>query len=451
MDIYKHKSLIIFAFVSVIVVISAQKLIYEPKISVPHSDAFWYIDYSLGLNERNTFGYSHTEYVPSNVISPLYPAYLSLLLTMDDMLATDFKCLLKHKDNSICSINLSRLAWFQCILALIAFWCIWLTAIEVFKSYTVAWLSFFIALLMGRILHFANLILTEIMTITLFSLFTLMLIKFINTQKISWIILSSSCLGLLTLTRPQFHYLFLIIVFAQFLLILINRKKSTLKHIAVMILIYFSIVGPWMARNYYHFSDMALTSGYGDRVLTTRISYNKMSWEEWGVGFIYWFPDSGDSIARKLFPPEFYEKLSFDAGSYYLDDRNILPESQKGKSTKDTINYLIKNEIFGNIWKHSVVTIVLTWRGMFIAKYWGVLGFICFLTLMIKMNLPNRNRFLLLSAPAWFMVFFHAFISLNIARYNLILIPLYSISIAAIFYQASLSIKQKLMPSGKYK
>ncbi len=444
MNLNRYKPFIFFALISTIVVIAVQTFIYEPKISVPHSDAFWYIDYSLGLKENNTFGYSKNNYIPSNVIAPLYPAYLSLLLKIDDSLATDFKCLLKHKDNDVCSIDLSSLAWFQCVLAIITFWCIWLAALEIFKSYSVAWISSIVALFMGRILHFANLILTEIMTITLFSLFSLMLIKFINTQKIIWIVLSSSCLALLTLTRPQFHYLFIIIVVSQLLLFLFKRKRLYIKYISIMILIYLSIVGPWMARNHYYFGNTALSSGYGDRVLTTRISYNRMSWQEWAVGFIYWFPDCGDSVARRLFPPEYYEKLSFNHGSYYLDDRGVLPVSERGKTTKEIVNYLIKNEILGNPVKHSLVTVLLFWRGMFIAKYWGVIGFICFLILILRSKTAGCRQLLIMSLPAWFMVFFHAFISLNIARYNLILIPLYSISIAALISQVPTTTKQKL-------
>ncbi len=428
-----NKSFLLFVLVSTIIVIFLQKFIYEPAITTPESDAYWYIDYSLGLDQYQTFGNSRTDYTPSNVVTPLYPAYLSLILKLDRNLAKDFLCLLKNKKNTtLCSIDLTRLVWFQVLLAILTFWSIWLIAFELFKSRGIAWVSFFIALFMGRIMHFANLVLTESLIMCLFSLFSLMLVKFIFEKKTRWLILAISFLSLLILTKPSYNYLYPIIaaIFFSFLLIKPNYTKA--KNFIIVILVYLTFIGPWMIRNYLHFDDMALSSGYGDRVLATRVSYNDMSWKEWAVGFIYWFPDSGDNIAKKIFSKKLYEKLSFDENSYYSKSRDVIPTHLNIRSTDERIRYLIKNEIIGDITKHNAVTLVLAWRGMFIAKYWGVLGFICFIILLVKLDKKQRNHLLLISLPAWYMVFFHAFFSLNIARYNLTLTPIYSISIAYI-------------------
>ena len=101
MCINKYKSFIFFALISSFVVIVIQKSLYQSEISYPQADAFWYIDYAVTLKENNTFGYSGTNKIPSNVITPLYPFYLSLLLRFDENLAEDFSCLLKNKNNNI--------------------------------------------------------------------------------------------------------------------------------------------------------------------------------------------------------------------------------------------------------------------------------------------------------------------------------------------------------------
>ena len=250
-------------------------------------DAYWYIDYGLTIKEKNTFGYSGTDYLPSNVISPLYPAFLSILLYLDNDLEKDLKCLLKNKrnQNQPCSFDLSTIAWAQCVLAIIALWCIWLIAYLIFESNIIAWLSALITLLMGELLHYSNLVLTETMTISLFCLFSLTLTKYLKSNSLIWLVLSNISIALLTLTRPQFHYLFLFFTFLLFVLFLFRRDKHVLYRLLISILVYFTILGPWMGRNYYHFNDTALTSGYGDRVLATRVSYNRMSWQEWGVAF----------------------------------------------------------------------------------------------------------------------------------------------------------------------
>ena len=151
-----------------------------------------------------------------------------------------------------------------------------------------------------------------------------------------------------------------------------------------------------------------------------------------------------DSIAKRLFSVESYEKLSFDKGSYYTEYRDVLTKPIWQKPTPEIISHLVKNEIFGNFVKHSAVTLPLTWRGLFIAKYWGILGFLCFLIILLKIDFLGKRNFLLIAFPAWFMVLFHAFISLNIARYNLFLIPTYSISIAFIICLFMSYIKNKI-------
>jgi len=137
-----------------------------------------------------------------------------------------------------------------------------------------------------------------------------------------------------------------------------------------------------------------------------------------------------------LFPEEYYEKLSLGDGYYFSEaSKQVIKKINAETDTPEqALNYILKNEIIGNLFKHSMVTIPLAWRGIFIAKYWGVLGLFSFMILALHFRNPVNQKLLYLSIPAWFLVLLHAFVSVNIPRYNLILIPFYSISMGIMLY-----------------
>ena len=84
-----------------------------------------------------------------------------------------------------------------------------------------------------------------------------------------------------------------------------------------------------------------------------------------------------------------------------------------------------------------MVSLPIFWRGIFIGKYWGVLGLACFLLLMAYFSRPTVRRLYLLSLPAWFLVGLHAFVSVNVTRYNLVLMPYYALAMVLVFTMLS--------------
>jgi hypothetical protein len=92
--------------------------------------------------------------------------------------------------------------------------------------------------------------------------------------------------------------------------------------------------------------------------------------------------------------------------------------------------YLLQTEILANPVKHALVTLPLAWRAVFVSKYCGIAGLICFCVVLVRHLRMREYAFLVASLPVWFMVFFHAFVSVSIPRYNLALIPLYAYALA---------------------
>ncbi len=429
------KHFLLFSLCSLITVFIFQNYFIEtPR---PIYDALRYIQYGINLEEHGTFGLDKSSagnIEPGNENTPLYPLLIATSVKFDNNLKESLTCLLKENDKATCELQLNSLIYLQCFLIVLTLCSIWLTAIILTKSKTVAWTSAIFALLSGELFYFANRLLTESLIIPLFSIFVLTICLAFKTKQLRWHAIAAFLLGLLTLVRPEYHYLFIMIIFIHVLFCLVKKDIFLWKSLLLIFISYFAFVGSWQARNYYHFDDASITSKYGAFILAYRTAYNQMSWKEWGVSFIYWFPDCGDSISEKIFPKEYYEKLNFDEGSYFLTgSKSILKKVKEGTNSSDEeLSFLLKNEIFGNLFKHSMVTIPLFWRGIFISKYWGVIGLLCFTIIAFRFRDPVNKKLLYLSLPAWFLAFLHAFISVNMPRYNLILIPFYSISMAIV-------------------
>jgi hypothetical protein len=100
--------------------------------------------------------------------------------------------------------------------------------------------------------------------------------------------------------------------------------------------------------------------------------------------------------------------------------------------------------------KHALVSLPLAWRAIFVSKYWGVAGLLCFVFVLIRRVRDGDRALLLASLPAWFMVAFHALVSISIPRYNLALIPLYAYAMAWTVHAAGQWLKEHLRkPAGR--
>jgi hypothetical protein len=188
-----------------------------------------------------------------------------------------------------------------------------------------------------------------------------------------------------------------------------------------------------MQRNHHELDTWSLTGGgYAETILAHRISYNDMSVAEWGAAFVYWFPDFGDKVAAQLLPKSSY--LRFKSAS---DDsfktraiRDVLTPALLERPREELVGHWIKTEILGKPITHGAITLPLLWRGLFVEKYWGILGVIAYTVLLIRCFRRRQLELVIVSLPVWLMAGLYAGISVSIPRYNIGLIPVFGISMA---------------------
>ncbi len=111
---------------------------------------------------------------------------------------------------------------------------------------------------------FSGRLLTENLASLLICLISIFFIKFIDKQKIKFLIITSFLLGLLSLTRSAFYYL---PIFFCILILLINiTLLKRIEYIIILIFIFFTTLSPWIIKNYVQLNELVPTTtrlGYG--------------------------------------------------------------------------------------------------------------------------------------------------------------------------------------------
>ena len=242
-------------------------------------------------------------------------------------------------------------------------------------------------------------------------------------------------LGLLTLTRPEFLYLALAMAGVQVLRALVAgpaQRAYAWRGGALLVAGLVGVVGPWLYRNHTVFGDVALTSTYAGRTLAQRVQYNRMSGAELACSFVYWLPDFGDSLARRMLPSECYRRLDFGPGSYY-DDASALYQQRLREAGGEAavVRHLLQRDVLAQPVQHALTTLALAWRGLFVAKLWGLIAVLA-LCVVLATRPRLRRPLIVSSAPAWFMLLLYAAVSVAIPRYSICFIPTFSLALAGL-------------------
>jgi len=187
----------------------------------------------------------------------------------------------------------------------------------------------------------------------------------------------------------------------------------------------------WILRNLLVMGRGALTYGYASHTLVQRISFDSMSWRQYGLSFVCWLPD-GNGIGKLLAGARACDPFGWDdhPDSFYaIGIGPMLAQTLRASGGyAHHLSYLLRHYLLRDPGWHAMVTIPLALRGLYVDHYWGlVLGPVCAVMTIAAVRRQDK-RFLLLALPAWFMLLFNASVAVNQVRYNLMLILPLSLS-----------------------
>lgn len=378
---------------------------------------------------------------------PLTPLYLAGLLRVDLTFDHSITCILeKHgypkPDVRQCPNDYGFFIVIQVLLAAVSASLLWLIARNLSASRQASSIALLLGLASGQYDASVRTFLTEGLMVLFLSVFFLGLSlafgpDFKKNNRHSGLIITGIGLGFCALNRQGYAFLAYAVLMAVLFTYPIARARHSISRwyflsgllpfsiLAISIIV---IVLPWLLRNVWLFSTWALTDGHDAHVIVERISYNAMSSKEWLAAWFFWLPDFGDKLGPALFGDDAVRRLRWDGSNSFYQFGNGPLQAIMRAEAEDAgaarLTYAIKNYVFGDILKHSMVSLVLSWRGLWLGGYFGLITqFLAAVGVGMLLRDRRYGTVLILGLPALFIVGFHGFVSVSIPRYNVVMLP----------------------------
>ena len=420
------------------------------------------IAYDLVHHGRFTDGYrfagGDAETVrPSGMrFTPLYPTLLAAVAAADPGLRRNLDCLVATRGRDTCGHGAGPMRSLQLLMMAATLWMIWWSGWRCTGRIRTGWLTLGLALLTAPLLLLSvDYLMTEAISLLLFTIANTLALKacLVASRRNSgsgdswtgsaWMSGAGVAVGLGVLTRPGFAWLAYMAVAAGLIWVLcgdegVSPRRQRGHMVAALVASALVVVLPWIARNALVLGRPALTFGYASHTLVQRLSFDSMTWHEYGMSFVCWLPD-GNALGRAMAGPHACDRFGWDdhPDSFYaIGIRGMLKETlrQSGGYTHH-MSYLVHHYLLQDPWRqigwHVMVTVPLALRGLYVEHYWGLLlAPICaaYTVRALRRRDDVARHFLLLSLPAWFMLAFNAAVAVNQVRYNLMLIMPFSIA-----------------------
>jgi uncharacterized protein (DUF983 family) len=431
------------AFLAALIVIGVHVTAKPRKI--PERDELVYVGIAHDLTEIGVFtdaffAAEPGSKAPGRFFAPAYPIVIHIVARLDPQLREALRCHAPAYEigKERCGGSFRSLQAVQVVLGALGALCVFLIAWVLARSRAVAWLAMGLALATGEFGYFAWAVLAENVAFLGMYAFLLAAVVALDRASTPACAAAGAALALAALARPSYLYGALMVGAVLLALAAWRRWPSprvTFVHAAAFAGAFVLVCLPWMARNWRTFGDPSITAGYGPFVLVFRLPFNAMTWSEWGASFVYWLPDFGDRLAKALFAPPSYERLvTKHPRSFAEEGLRLLNETTAAAGNRDKhLGLLLKEHLWGNLAKHIAVTIPISLRGLWAGQYLALAGAIL---LVPAGRLAQRNGrlapLLALALVPLALAGLHGFVSINIPRYNVPVIALWSFTVAAI-------------------
>ena len=402
------------------------------------------IAYDLRQHGRFTDGFAYgggnadTVRPPGMRFTPLYPAFLAAMASVDPGLRQGIACVEHTLGRDPACPRAAPLTRGAQLLMLAGFyWLLWAAIGSAAGSTRAAWIGLALGLLTAPdMLRFAATLMTETMSLLLSGAACALAAAAVRpgldtrTRTLGWLA-CGAVLGLAALSRPAFLYLLWAGLAAAVILALRQRRAA----IATQAFAFASgtalVVLPWVLRNALVMHRAALTFGYASHTLIQRVAFDAMTPREYALSFVCWLPN-GAGIGRLIAGPDACDRFGWDehANSFYaIGTGPLLDQSLAAAGGwSNHLHYVVHHYLLAHPFKHLLVTIPLALRGLYIDHYWGLLLAPVSVAVMVQAWRRGRPAILLLSAPAWFLLLFNAFVAVNQPRYNFLLILPFSLA-----------------------
>lgn len=435
-------------------------LVFTRSDPVPRDDAHRYITMAQNLAHHGVLSAHQfaADHAPKPTLlqgGPLIGVELAVVSWLDSSSQDLFLCAIKSTAPAeSCRGRLHGLKLVHYAELGVALALLWLIGLRLFGTTVAATGVVAVALLVREVLQYTNLALTETLYFMLYMLFAWAFLRLADQgATLANALIAGLALGLTILIKPAAAPLLLVVP----VLLIIDawiagqRLGHSLRLSGAFAGGVLIVVVPWLVRNWMVAGVFGLADpSYLEASLAHRFAYNAMNWTEWMVGWIYYLPDFGDRLAAHLFPADNYARLGWGDNGFYVIGRDVLHTKVKALNGPDpAIGYLIKTYVFAEPVKYAAVSLLLLWRGIFLSNYLGLFAVLVLPFVIWAMPPSQRRLMAFVGIPALAIAGFNAGISLNIPRYNLALVPVYTIALTWVLIGAFNRIRARLAFPGR--
>ncbi|MCQ8278761.1 hypothetical protein NFI95_09880 [Acetobacteraceae bacterium KSS8] len=409
-------------------------------------DQPFYLGIAFDLRHHHRFtdgfffagGNDRTERPAGMRFTPLYPFLLAVAATIDRPFAASTDCLVAQSgDASGCPRDAGLVRWLQFAMLAATFWMIWWMACRIGRPRT-GWIALALVLPTAPLLLLSvDYLMTETVSLFLAVLAqTLAIAATLCGRRAGMRALGAGlALGLATLARPAFELLAGVSILW---VMAVAIRRAPVRRPALLFTLGTALpIAGWVARNAVVLHRTALTFGYASHTFVQRLSFNSMSWREYGRSFVCWMPD-GNGLGGMLFGRGACDRFGWD------DHPNSFYAIGIGPMLRDTLRraggwahhgaYLVRHDLLADplhqIGWHLAVTAPLFLRGLFVDHWWGFVLSIPLVVVTIQAlrrslgggDRMRAERVLIVALPGWFMLLVNAAVAVNQTRYNLMLV-----------------------------
>lgn len=399
----------------------------------PSKDAEQYVTFAYNLAHRGVFsleGDPEREAAPSAYREPGYPALLAIgIRLIPGIRAMSLEAILSEEEQP----RLAPLKHIQLALILLTVLMAGALISELTGNGPLTVTGTALIGLDASILSLADPFLSEVLIAPLFAGLSWRLAVLARRPTSAGFAVAGALTGSLALTRAAFYYFWMP---AAAIMILIawrrpDRRSLMLKGLAAFLAAFFVLVAPWMARNKVRF-DRFFLAERGGMILAIRAEMDMMTRPEYLAAFLHF--TNSRFLRDRLLPAWLGEEAAVrfgpEAGGFVQtarDRRAALLDQMKDRALADRALF---NEALGRIashpFRHLAVTLPLAHRGIYVERS-SAMSLLLFLlagAAMARAFVRRDAAALAAFAPALLSFGFHAFLTHNIPRYNVFLVPI---------------------------
>ena len=415
----------------------------DTRPSLPRADELRYLRPALNLLQHGVISgktYSATALPDASLINggPLVVGELAMVMHLSPVFRGTAECAVNlEAERASCPVAMNALKLVHAVELLVFLVAVYFSIRILTQDPLTARLAVLFALACNHLFDFIHKALSESLSLTCLGLLMLTLAASLSPDRNNRVtplfvaVALGLSLGATILIKPATQVLLLVLpcMMVWFRPMDVSNK-AMLTRSGIMLAAAACVVLPWVARNGIVLGEYAISDPiYLTAALSHRVAFNAMTFTEWCAAWVGYFPDIGDKLVQMFWAPDVWKHLEWGKESYYQHGlRVIQPAVLEQANGGSGTSILMRDYVLAEPFKHLAVSVVLLWRGLFLGDHWGTIVLIA-LPFVLRDPLKRRPLLILL-VPAFALAVVHALLSVSLIRYNLALIPAYSLSTA---------------------